>query len=197
MILCGALHLSHGEKLKCEFKNGTLYLVGNVYYCNVTSLDNSLNSMTIDGYTGVHMAGRTDNDVKAIFIHNTNTKYIPANLGFSDHLTALAVQNSNLIEIKAENFLEMQELQYLNLDGNKLLSLSSDTFSTLTKLKYLSLMSNQIEVIPYNLFSNNLNLETIDLDDNKIKYIGSGVFDQLQKLDIAYLSGNICVSENY
>ena len=92
------------------------------------------------------------------------TKYIPANLGFLFHLTTLIVQNSNLIEIKAENFLGMPELQYLDLAYNKIKSVPLDEFSTLTKLKLLSLSNNQIEVIPSNLFSNNLNLEYIELD---------------------------------
>ena len=180
LILCGGLHLSHGEKLKCEFKEWTFSYVGKVYYCDVTSLDNSLNNMTIDGYTGVHVAGRTDNDVRGIWIHNTNTKYIPSNLGLLSYLTVFLVQNSNLIEIKAENFLGMQELEYLSLEDNKLTTLASDTFSTLTKLKHLSLSFNEIEVIPSNLFSNNLNLEEIDLTYNQIKHIGSGVFDPLK-----------------
>ena len=143
MILCGGFHLSHGEKLECQFKEDYFLYVGNVYLCYVTSLDNSLNNMTIDGFAGVHMAGRTDNNVKGIYIHDTNASYIPANLGFSVHLTVLAVEKSNLIEIKAENFLGMQELQYLNLDSNKLSSLASDAFSTLTKLKLLTLVKNQ------------------------------------------------------
>ena len=197
MILCGGLHLSHGEKFKCEFKDGSFNSVGNVYYCYVTSLDNSFDNMTIDGFTGVHVAGRTDNNVRGIWIEGTNTKYIPTNLGFLSHLTTLIVRNSNLIVIKAENFLGMQNLEYLELYNNKLTSVPLDAFSTLIKLKYLSLSFNQIEVIPYNLFSNNLNLERIDLDYNKIKFFGSGVFDQLTKLKVLYLSGNFCINENF
>ena len=183
LILCGALHSSLGENIKCQFKEDNFSNVGNIYYCDVTSLDNSFNNMTIDGFTGVHIAGRTNNNVKGIYIHNTNTTYIPANLGFLSHLTTLIVHQSNLIEIKAENFLDMQNLEYLSLHDNELTSLASDTFSTLTKLKFLSLSFNQIEVIPSNLFSNNLNLERIDLNINQIKYIGSGVFNQLTKLN--------------
>ena len=56
--------------------------VGFVNYCYVTSLDNSLNSMTIDGYTGTHLANKNDNDVKGIWIYDTNTNFIPENLGF-------------------------------------------------------------------------------------------------------------------
>ena len=153
--------------------------------------------MTIDGFTGVHTANKNYIDVRGTYIQNTNTKYIAANIGLRSNLTALIVQNSNLIEIKAENFFGLQELEYLNLYANKITSLSSDTFSTLTKLKYLILSSNQLEVIPFNLFSNNLNLEFIDLYNNKIKYVGSGVFDEMKKLKVVYLFGNICVNENF
>ena len=120
LILCGGLHLSHGEKLKCQFKGGRFDYVRYVYYCHVTSLDNSFNNMTIDGFTGPHLANKNDADVKGIYIYDINTNFIPANLGFLFHLTALLVHISNLIEIKAENFLEMQELEYLSLQNNKL-----------------------------------------------------------------------------
>ena len=39
-----------------------------------------------------------------------------------NYLTVFFVQNSNLIEIRAENFIGMQNLIYLNLDHNKLIS---------------------------------------------------------------------------
>ena len=102
LILCGGLHLTRSEKLNCEFKDWSFSYVGNVYYCFVTSFDNSLNNITIDGYIGPHLTNKNDNDVKGIYIHNTNTKFIPANLGLLSHLTTLIVQSSNLIEITAD-----------------------------------------------------------------------------------------------
>ena len=50
--------------------------------------------MTIDGFTGNHMTGRTDNDAKGIYIHDTNTKYIPANLGLTSNL--MNTQSTNV-----------------------------------------------------------------------------------------------------
>ena len=197
LILCGGLHFSHCEKLNCQFKDGAFGYVGNVYYCSVTSFDNSLNSMTIDGFTGVLKANKNYHNINGIWIYDTNTKYIPEGLGFLFNLTALLVQNSNLIEIKAGNFLGMQNLEYLSLYDNKITSVPSDAFSTRTKLRYLSLAHNQIEVVPSNLFSNNMNLENIDLNNNQIKYIGSGVFDQLKKLKVVFLNYNICINKDF
>ena len=98
--------------------------------------------MTIDGLTGVHMTNKNETDVKGIWIHDTNTKFIPANLGVLFQLTTLIVQKSNLIEIKAENFLGMQNLEHLSLYNNGISYVSSDAFSTLSKLKFINLTNN-------------------------------------------------------
>ena len=46
--------------------------------------------------------------------YKVNLFHFPANIGVLFNLTVLIVQNSNLIEIKAENFLGMQNLEYLD-----------------------------------------------------------------------------------
>ncbi|CAO1295077.1 unnamed protein product [Diamesa tonsa] len=129
--------------------------------------------MVFKSHTGTHLANRNDNDVKAIDIDGTNTNYIPAGLGSLFRLTAFVVESSELIEIKAENFRGMENLEYLSLSYNKLTSVPADAFSKLTKLKVIYFWNNQI------------------------KYIGSGAFDQLTKLQDVYLSGNICVNNYY
>ncbi|CAO1301919.1 unnamed protein product [Diamesa hyperborea] len=169
MILCGGFHLSQGEKLNCKFKDHDYVVVGSYYTCYVNSLDNSFNNMTIDGYTGTDKVF----DLKAIWIENTSTTYIPANFGFFSKLIAFLIQKSQLVEIKAENFLGMNNLEYLSLQSNNLTSVPSDAFSFLPKLKI------------------------IWLDYNQIKFIGSGVFDKLTILDDVFLKRNICVDNNY
>ncbi|CAO1344830.1 unnamed protein product [Diamesa hyperborea] len=173
MILCGGFHSSHGESLKCQFKDVVHNFIGNMYTCYVRSLDNSYNNVLIDGYTGTHVGYRNDNDVKAIWIHEANTKYIPSNLGYLSNFIALSIESSQLVEIKAENFLGMQNLIYLGLHGNKLKSVPSDAFLTLKKLKVLYLWNNQIE------------------------YIGSGVFNEQTDLNYLFLKGNVCANKDY
>ncbi|CAO1323877.1 unnamed protein product [Diamesa tonsa] len=168
MILCG-VHWSQSEKLNCKFKDRNYSVVGQYYTCFVNSLDNSFNNMTIDGYTGTDKVF----ELKAIWIENTTTTYIPANLGSVSNLIAFLVQKSQLVEIKAENFIGMNNLEYLSLQGNNLTSVPSNAFSFLPKLKI------------------------IWLDYNQIKFIGSGVFDKLTILDDVFLKRNICVDNNY
>ncbi|CAO1295005.1 unnamed protein product [Diamesa tonsa] len=172
VILCERIQSLNGEALRCKFQD-VPFSWGSMYTCHVSSLDNSKNDKVIDSHTGTHLANRNNNDVKAIRIQSSNTKYIPEGLGSLFSLTAFLVEISELIEIKAENFQGMQNLEYLSLGGNKLTSVPSDAFSTLRKLKQ------------------------IYLGPNRIKYIGSGLFDQLAVLKYVYLHGNICVNKYY
>ena len=147
LFLCGGLHLSHGEKLKCKFQVLSYDVGETLYSCELSSLENSNNSMIIDGYTGDHIANKNDNDVMGLYIHNTNANYIPANLGMFFNLKVLYIQNSQLIKITSKDFQGMQNLEHLSLYGNKLVSVPTDAFSTLTKLRQIHLNNNQIQYI--------------------------------------------------
>lgn len=197
IVLFGGLHLSQSEKLNCSFKDEDFNYVGTLYTCIVKLLVTPNVNMTIDGYYGVHEPTKSDNDVKAIWIHITDAEYIPGNLGFLFNLTTLSIQNSQLKEIKATDFDGMQELEYLNLFDNYLSYLPSDTFSSLKKLKRIHLGANKIEEIPNDLFSNNLILEKIHLHENNIKYLSPEVFDGLTKLNFVTLEYNPCGNKTY
>ena len=123
------------------------------------------------------MTNKNDADVKAIWIHDTNTKYIPTNLGSLFNLTVLRMTSTQLVEIKAKDFHVMQDLQYLNFFENKLSSVPLDVFAKLTKLKYIYLSYNQIEELPNGIFGNNLEKTSKGTDDNlfskKFKYCKS------------------------
>jgi hypothetical protein len=67
------------------------------------------------------------------------------------------------------------------------------------QLQYLCLFDNEIETIEKHLFAYNLMLEAIDLRENRIIRINVNVFDYLMNLRILYLSdafNGSCVSED-
>lgn len=189
--------MSHGESLSCHFEDMNFFSVGPLYSCEVSSLDNSIDNMTIDGYNGVHEENKNGNGVKGIWIHDTNTKYIPANIGSLFNLTAFQMTSTQLMKIKYMDFHGMQDLVHLGFTFSKLTSVPSDVFSLLTKLKIIYLSQNQIEVIPKDVFSNNPNLEEIHFWGNKIKYLDSGIFNGLTKLDVVNLNDNTCLDKDY
>lgn len=192
MIIFGRLHFSCGEKLNCEF-----VFLEKVYSCEVTSLENNNNNMTIDGYNGVHNANKSDTDIQVIYIHDTNVKYIPENLGILLNLTLLNIESTDLVEIKANDFKEMQDILFLSLIKNNLTSLPSDVFGMLKLVYFIDLRGNKIEEIPNQLFSNNPNLDSIYFNNNLIKFIGSELFNGLVKLEIVDFYKNVCLSEWY
>ena len=192
---------SNGEMLNCEFGdveyNGGFDIVATLYSCKVTSLENPHNNLTIEGYYGEHKPNKNDADVKVIWIRGTNTKYIPTNLGSFSILTALRMEVTQLIEIKAKDFHGMQDLEFLSFHNNKLSFVPLGAFATLTKLRFIYLSANQIEELPNDIFKNNLELEEIYLSNNGIKYLGTGLMNGLKKLDYVDLFGNICINHFY
>lgn len=197
LILFGGTQLSHGEKLKCQFRDVYYFDTVNLYACEEGLLDNHFNNITIDGFTGEYNANRNESDVKGIFIHHTNTKYVPANLGNIFNLNGLIIEKAQLIEIRSNDFIGMQDLEYLSIHGNKLRSVPSNAFSTLSKLKEIWLSFNEIIELPYGLFMFNLNLKKINLNSNKLKFIDTEFFNGLPKLNEVLIYNNICIDKHY
>ncbi|CAO1294620.1 unnamed protein product [Diamesa serratosioi] len=185
--------MSQCEKLNCDFTDISMQ-----YACVVTSLDNTMNEMVINGHSANHKSNKRDSDVLAILMYDTNTKHIPRNLGLLFYsLTTLVMLNTSLVEIKSQDFDGMMELEHLEISLNLLTSLPINTFSKLTKLRTINLSWNQINTIQNGVFSNNLNLESLFLYENNIKFLGSTLFDGLPMLNIVNLENNTCVTKKY
>ncbi|CAO1400771.1 unnamed protein product [Diamesa serratosioi] len=147
--------------------------------------------------SGIHLANRNDSNVKAIFIHDAPTMYVPEFLGTLFNLTALQMNRIQLVEIKSQTFDGMADLEELNLSYNKLTSIPMSAFTGLPKLRLLYLISNEIEELRNGIFNNNINLEIIHLHSNKIKLLGSTLFDASIKLHTVKLETNVCVTREY
>ena len=195
-VLFDVFQIIQGENLNCQFKDEE-FVLGNFYTCEVTSLDNTNNKMVITGHNGVHQSNKNDADVDLIYIHDTNTKYMPEGLGTLFNLTYFVCVYSQLVEINAEMFEGMNNLEELYLYDNKLTSVPLNTFMKLTKLKYIDLQQNQIEELQNGLFKNNVHLETIYLHSNNLKFIGSTLFNGLTKLNHVHLQYNVCIDKRY
>lgn len=182
--------------MNCIFGD-VAYVWGSFYSCQVTSLENSNNNIIITEQIGTHILIKNDNDVKAINIINTITKFIPANLGLLFNLTVFRMYNTQLIKFKAEDFNNMENLEYLDLHSNKLTTIPINAFSNLRKLKQIHLSSNGIEELQNGLFNSNVDMETINVFGNKIKFLGSGIFDRLEKLKKVDMNSNICMAKVY
>lgn len=194
MILFGAIQLGNAEDLDCVYE---YYYFLKSYICNVTSFDNSNNDKIITGHTGNHKYGKEDVDVKMVHFRNIVVTYIPENIGSLFNLKGLILRDCNLIQLKTQDFIVMEQLEYMDLAGNKLSVLPAYVFTPLVQMNTIDLSYNQIEALPNSLFSNNLEIKRVYLIENKIKFIGSNVFDELSSFELLNLMGNVCVSKNY
>ncbi|CAO1294192.1 unnamed protein product [Diamesa serratosioi] len=184
--------MGFGEILNCIFENKN-----DDYTCYVTSLDNSNNTMVITGSSGTHEANKTNIDIESIYVENTNTKFIPRNLGNLFNLIKLTMRKTKLVEIKSQDFNGMQDLEYLDLSENYLTILPIDVFLTLPKLELLSMLSNQLKEIQNGIFSNNLQLRSLHLSFNEIKFLGSSLLSGLTNLGFVNLWSNFCINNMY
>ncbi|KAG5667609.1 hypothetical protein PVAND_015584 [Polypedilum vanderplanki] len=169
-IFLTSIMSTSADKLECEFKE-----ISSFYSCLVK--DNGIfgnYQVIIDEIEGVHEIDKNIDDVKSLLIKNiSNVTYVPKNLDkYFENLENFKISGSNLI------FIHPNDLQ------------------NLTKLKEINLSENQLEIIEEDLFKYNLELREINLEENKIFHIFPSAFDNLAKLSVLKLNGNVCQFSN-
>lgn len=106
-------------------------------------------------------------------------------------LASLLLMDCRISEIESNAFIELENLQNLNLNLNNLREFHPFTFRRLINLKILALKSNFIEKLDKNTFIFNTNLQHLYLDRNRIKIIEVRTFQSLINLKELSLSNNL------
>lgn len=167
-----------------------------LYSCCVSTLDIQEKNMVIAGKTGVHKRNKNDASVKSIFINNTDTKYIPANLGKLFSLTSFIMKNTLLQEIESKNFLQMEKITVLELSHGKLKTIPENAFNALLELTKIDLSYNLLEDLGY-VLETNTKLMEIFINNNRIKYLNMDFFGTFPNLNYVDLEGNSCLNKFY
>lgn len=125
------------------------------YACTARVINSS--SESLESVTGSHETGKSNEDVKYLFIIDQFLKNFPGGIvDFFKNVDALDIRQSALISISANDLRPFPSLLYLDLHGNELTSIDEDLFKYTPNLKLVSLFRNQIRHIGRN-FVNNLN----------------------------------------
>jgi hypothetical protein len=133
--------------------------------------------------------------------YNQSTEKITINLKYShpenysiikcfknfEEATSLEAKKINLLKIQKTVFLNLPNLQIVDLRDNKLLKISKN-FQNLRNLKTLRLDDNTISYLP-NFICNLENLETLTICNNKLTYLPTSI-QSLQKLKTLKISNN-------
>ena len=112
------------------------------------------------------------------------------------NLRYLNLQNNKIERIKFDAFVDLQMLDKLYLSSNKLRHLHEDTFKGLHKLTILELDDNMITSVPSYLLKPLQLLEYVDLSQNPVANIPDGFFKHSKlisiKLGCCRIDGKMC-----
>lgn len=95
-------------------------------------------------------------------------------------------------------FRAMQSLVELHLESNGIRSLPDGIFSVSTRLANVYLSMNSFTELTAAPFGGNVGaLEVVSLIRNSVSRVDPNFFDSAVNLRSLYLSGNVCISENF
>lgn len=158
-------------------------IIGNVDELDITSYENltlSLSSASLKEFKKIQMLTLSSNKLA-----NVSDDLLQ---GF----TNLRVLNlyDNLIRELPANFLNLSNLEAIELGTNVIEIIEPSAFKNLKKLELLNLWNNQLVEIKPHSFDNLTVLASIDLHNNKLTTLPADIFARLPKLKVLNLSQN-------
>lgn len=182
------------KKLECVYQISDF----NLYTCLNTNLQCNYNEI-ISEPEGVHVDGKSNNDVTSIYLLSSEMKSMPRNL-FEEfpNLLRLVVHGLN-VQGKFFNkeslsrgvFDGARKLTTVIITGTLLEDLKGDIFEGAAEnLIFVSLEADGIRTIDKNAFNGLENLKTLSLNYNLIKSFNEGTFEKLASLEFLSVSGN-------
>lgn len=167
-------------KIECEFNDIGYALIGYRYTCIVKSMNFSDNPTDITAWSGMHINGRSDDDVTFIwwqrkYCPGFNLKVVPKKFtNFFPNIRGLVFERCSFEELQSDDLVEYKNLQWFEV---------SETY--------------KLERIPGNYFACTPDITFLNFHGNRIKYVGEGAFEHLKNLKIVYFAGNDCADSTY
>ena len=198
LILIGVVKHSYGVQLLCEYEFQEIWnKAGILYTCTSRNLVNKRNQMKITKAIGEHLTNKNVKDIQQFRILNSEVTYLPEGLEIFTNLIGLCVTQSELKNIRSNDFLGLENLEFIEFKFNKISVIPEDAFKHLHKLRILDLTKNKIKEIVCETFNNNVNLEQVWFPYNKIEFLCPLLFPYSKKLNFVDFSNNNCVNKDY
>lgn len=116
------------------------------YTCEVVKIVKTLLASNFIHFTGKHIEGKTNDNVKLLKIENHPLDAFPRNLHESFlNLRFLSIISCGLEKVTKTDLIGLEDLEVLFLDGNNLTSLPDDLFTDMKKLRTIFFKNNKIE----------------------------------------------------
>lgn len=165
--------------------------VWGIYTCRIPNfhIDNDNENQNIE-ITGIHIPGRSNDDVVNVEIHDSRTTFVITQLMTSFvNMTGMQIFSSELNRIQLNAFGNAANLETLEITGNHLTSLGPMSFFG-TRLTWLDLDNNRIDTIHVNAFAGLSTLRELNITRNRLQELHPNVFNPLTGLTIIRLDYN-------
>jgi Leucine-rich repeat (LRR) protein len=130
-------------------------------------------------------------------IHFTQMKHINRDkLKDLGRLKFFLINDNEIEEIPADTFLDLKNLELIDICRNKIKRLDSSWLTTMPKLRVFKARTNKFQLIPANMFRNNPQLEEILFDYNEIAR-SEVDFMTMKNLKLVAMLQNKCVDIEY
>lgn len=134
---------------------------------------------------------KTAEQIQDLKLNLTPSTYIFDGIGATfSTLKKLWISNQNIKFVQRENFANLEQLTWLNMQQNKIEFLSENVFWDLPNLLELDFQSNRIKKLPEKIFENLLKIENIWFERNKIEHLSANLFETNTELTMVRFSGN-------
>ena len=155
--------------LNCKFQMLSTYL-GNQYACVADNFKTTFTDREVTETNGTHVTGKSNDDVKKLYIKKQHCPYLPLNIGsFFKNLEIYYVMNSHV-----------KHLLNGDLDG-------------LDNLTVFDVSHNPIEQLGRDFFKGHSTIEKISFFDCHLKIIDVDALKPLVKLTKASFQYNVCI----
>jgi hypothetical protein len=165
-----------GIVLNCNFQDFQNYWdeqsnYGTRYTCVVNNLRTSLQDRKVTGVAGVHLNGKTNSDVKQVFISEQNCPYLPLDLGY-----------------------KFNNLEVFYAMRSKVEELTGDELNGMNKLKIFDVSHNLITNLTANFFKGHKTIEIISFYECRLRFVEEGALDHLVNLQQGHFDLNKCIN---
>jgi hypothetical protein len=166
LLIFALLSITSGTNITCRFNYDISYPeIGQVYTCDVISMDFSENSTFITGYDGEHWTSSHTSEHVIMIRFATecrefNFKNIPK--GFLDifsNFIALHFWDCGINSLSGDEITEYPNLQWFGLENSELSRIPGDFFASTPNMRFVTFRWNQLQHVGENLLGNLLPLQ--------------------------------------
>lgn len=174
-LLTISITSAEGTSLECQFDLQEME-DDFIYFCALFDIE-VLDPLATVEFTGTHSDGKTNADITAVIILDSNTPFIIQDI-FStfENIELFAVVDSNLQTL---NFPESSSLLGIDFYGNNITTIENRAFQAFPHLETIFIAESNIQDIKANAFSGIPNLQSLFIIDNNFRELAPRIFQPL------------------